>query len=261
MCGIQHKYSTCLEALQANDVEELKRMREAGLEFVDINNDRIILEAIDHGNVAMIEYVHTEVVEFDSNSARHMALEHKLDMLQFLFSKGIKFDCPWTIARVAMHDNLEMVKFLYSEGCGWNEYFYMMATVKCTDYAFSQGLPINWTLFEKCIYVTCKPRAANSFNPIDTVQKFQWFLTHHSEPQKLMDLPHQFDADDLDAFDLDNMTWRNMMFTLDLKQIPALDERVREKKVHLEQTKELCRCLLTHHVPKDVIEYCLIPFW
>jgi hypothetical protein len=253
------KYSSCLEALVANDVQELKRMRENGHEF-QVSNDEIKIQAIEHGDVAMIEYIHDHVDWFDNRAAVHICLENKLELLQFLYTKGVQVNCPFTIARVAIKDNLEIVKFLRENGCDWNHFFYLMATGRCLDYAFTNGCPIEWRLFEGMIYVSPEP-TSDDFNPINSIEKFQWVALHHPEPQAMWNSEHRFNESDLDSFNLDDPPIRNLLFSVNLAKVPELQQRVQYKKDHIAKSQEACRTVVACRIPKDIVEYCLIPFF
>jgi hypothetical protein len=105
------KYNHCYEAAQAGDLEELKKMHEANLEW-------------------------------DELTTSTAALKGHLDCLKYAHENG----CLWTAEATqlaARNGHLDCLKYAHKNGCEWNvnttEFAVMYGHVDCLEYAMHNG--------------------------------------------------------------------------------------------------------------------------
>ena len=236
------KYTCLLDAVQANDLAELKRMVVANVrlfhEGSSYNPAYLFVHAVINHNLEMIKYLHTSGFIWDKWTPIYAAMHGQLECLQFAYLNG----CPWNeyvCSSAARHGHLNCLQFAHENGFPWDK--------NTCSYAHSQGCP--WDKY------TCSNAAAENGH----LNCFTYLFENAPNPQEFwdnsLDLTHI-----IDKIDLDDRVWRKL-FHINLSKHPQLAQKVNDKKIDISRRKEeSIKWLYPDNLCKDVIQYCLYPF-
>jgi hypothetical protein len=129
------KYTSCTEAALSGDLNELKKMHEAGFEW-DLYTPAL---ATANGHLECLKYVHENGCEWNLYSTAYAAEKGYLQCLKYAHENG----CEWNLyipAFASKNDHLECLKYAHENGCQWNEdtptYGARFGHVKCFKYCF-----------------------------------------------------------------------------------------------------------------------------
>ena len=106
---------TTLQASQQGNLDELKRLHEAGCPWDWYSKPT----AAARGDLEMLKYIHENGFEiFPPFTTSWAAREGKLDCLMYARERG----CPWrsvSIELAAMNGHTNVVKYMFENGCPW----------------------------------------------------------------------------------------------------------------------------------------------
>ncbi len=155
------KYTCLLDAVQANDLDELKRMVDANVRLFHEGSSYspayLFVHAVIKHNLEMVKYLHTSGFIWDKWTPIYAAMHGQLECLQFAYLNG----CPWNeyvCSSAARHGHLNCLQFAHENGFPWDKntcsYAAADGNLECLRYAHSQGCP--WDKY------TCSNAAAEN---------------------------------------------------------------------------------------------------
>jgi len=248
------KYGSCQEAAYAGDLDELKRMHLAGLEW----NELTPMRAAQNGHLECLKYAHQQGCPWDVDTTFGASVNGHLDCLQYAHENG----CSWnsnTTKYAAMLGKLECLQYAHQQGCPWDENITTNAAqfnyLDCLQYAHQQGCP-----WDENTYLFA---AENGH-----IDCFKYCFEHWISPQEFWN-NIIFDLSKIiDKIDLDDFVWRKLIIEdIDLVHYPELQSKIDTKKLEIKKLQKLIKEELVDNVkgpigllPTDVITDCLFPY-
>jgi len=221
------KYGSCQEAAYAGDLDELKRMHLAGLEW----NELTPMRAAQNGHLECLKYAHQQGCPWDVDTTFGASVNGHLDCLQYAHENG----CSWnsnTTKYAAMLGKLECLQYAHQQGCPWDENTYLFAAenghIDCFKYCFEH-----------------------------------WISPQEFWNNIIFDLSKIIDKIDLDDF----VWRKLIIEDIDLVHYPELQSKIDTKKLEIKKLQKLIKEELVDNVkgpigllPTDVITDCLFPY-
>jgi len=143
------KYEHCYLAAAAGDIEELKKMHQAGFELttmVEHANDHYeyfsTTAAAENGHLECLKYAFENDCEWDELTTSRAALGGHIDCLKYAHENG----CDWdesTTSKAAENGHLDCLRYARENGCPWDEWTPAKAALNghldCLRYARKNG--------------------------------------------------------------------------------------------------------------------------
>jgi hypothetical protein len=168
----------------------------------------------------------------------HMAIDRNdIEMTKWLLQNN----CPttkYTHEYAARNGNLEIIKLLIQY-----EQYYSYYAVSYSSYKHIECFKYYFEHY--CTYRSNKTESESS---------------EEIERSKMQEFWNEEYALNVDAFDLDDPTWRKL-FTISLRKYPKLQEKVNMKKKQIEELKGASIKCLGNYLPLDIIQYCIHPYF
>ncbi len=172
-----------------------------------------------------------------------------LNELKKMHLAGCYWD-KWTCSAAADNGHLECLRYAFENGCQWDadttSYAAYNGHLECLKYAYENG----------CTWFSGVPKFAAS-NGHGHLECFKYCFEKWNSAQDFWNI--NFDLSKIiDKIDLNDPVWRRL-FTLDLSEHPELQTKVKDKKIEIEEMKELTKEGLEDILPLDIIQYCIHP--
>ncbi len=198
-----------------------------------------------------LKWVHEQGIRFCEEVCDHAICSDNFEMLKWLDELGYTMDKNNACEYAVQNDNFEMFKWLHEKGC-------IITQSACETAVELYG---NFDIFMYCINNECKVTldiAQSASIHSDTLEIFKYCFVHYKDPQKFWNC--QNFSGNFDAIDLDDPVWRKL-FDLDLYHYPLLAQRVKQKKLEIEQISQKLLEVFQddNKLPNDVIKYCILP--
>ena len=157
----------CRDAARAGDLQELKRLHEAGVPW----DFWTCVAAAEGGHLSCLQYAHENGCDWNSLVCEH-AIDGPpggtggghMDCLTYAVSNGCPIDAL-TCAAAAEGGHLECLRFLHENECPWDDRTTYAAALhehpECLKFAFENGCPLH-TVFgdDKRVQMELKPGMA-----------------------------------------------------------------------------------------------------
>ena len=225
----QPKYQNYIEAIVADDLEEIQQMHRDGISWW--SGDDLLLEILRKGNVKILQYAYEKMkIPFNSISGLVTAEFGHLECLKYMHENNYVFD-SFSFMNAAANGQLECLKFAHSIGVSLD-------------------------------FPTARIAAANG-----RLRCFEYCYEVCADPQKFWDvLPSEIRYNSVfAAINLDKPLWRTL-FNVNIYTIPYLHAKVEAYKQEIEEMKQACTQAL-HDKPKkalvckQVLEQVLFPYF
>jgi hypothetical protein len=218
------EYEFAWEAAEAGDLEELKRMHLAGFPL--------------QGTVSHL--FRNDNIWYSTTLA---AKNGHLDCLRYAHENGCEMSHLITV-EAAANGHLDCLQYAHSQGCEMSHLITAEAAenghLDCLQYAHENG----------CILgVWSAPCAAENGH----IECFKYCFQKWWDNQHFWKIEYDL-SNIIDKIDLEDPVWSSL-FTLDLTNNPLLKNKIVEK------LKMLSIEILENKIPKDVLIYCLNPFF
>lgn len=136
------KYFYCEEAASAGDLEELKKMRNAGFDW-DIWTP---VAAATNGHLNCLRYLHENNCPIDKRTSYYAVKNGHIDCLKYIFENNLEYD-SFTTAWAASNGHLNCLQYAHSNGCKLD----YVAPVWAADYS-------NLECFKYCFQYCTNPQ-------------------------------------------------------------------------------------------------------
>ena len=145
--SLTHAMDKCRDAARAGDLQELKRLHEAGVPW----DFWTCVAAAEGGHLSCLQYAHENGCDWNS-----LVCEHAIDgppggtgghmnCLTYAVSNGCRID-ELTCAAAAEGGHLECLRFLHENECPWDDRTTYAAArhehPECLKFAFENGCPL-----------------------------------------------------------------------------------------------------------------------
>ncbi len=280
------KYENCTEAAKFGDLEELKKMRDAGLPWGTDTTSA----AAEHGHLDCLKWAHENGCPWDMFTIALAGMYGRLECVKYAHSQG----CPkyvtlcldaakngdletlkWahkngfylfdqTTSYAAQGGHLECLKWAHSQRCKFDEHIYMFAVsgtsktqnTDCTDRDRSNLECIKYLHENNCKWT------------VNTVKKsaykgkfaaFKYFFENARDVQDFWNTKYNL-TKIIHLFDLDDPLWRQL-FNVNLDVNPEIKTMVNAKKNELEQMKLIAVNSLKNIIHTDVVTHCVCDYF
>jgi hypothetical protein len=270
------KYENCTEAAKFGDLEELKKMHDAGLPWGTDTSSA----AAKHGHLDCLKWIHENGCPWDMFTIGLAGMNGHLDCIKYAHLQG----CPryvtlcldaakngnldtlkWahengfylfdqTTSYAAQGGNLECLKWAHLQGCKFDEHVYMFAVsgtstcqnIECIKYLHENNCKWTVNAVKKAAY---KGKFA----------AFKYFFENARDVQDFWNTKYKL-SKIIHLFDLDDPLWRQLL-NINLEINPEIKTVVNAKKNELEQMKLITVNSLRTVIHTDVVTHCVCDYF
>jgi hypothetical protein len=248
------KYESCTDAAGAGDLEELKKMHEAGCPW----DTQTTENAARKGHLNCLRYAHLQGCEWQIMTTQCAAFYGHFDCLEYAVENGcptddlqsISFFVGYVPAFAASSGSLKCLQYLHLKGIQWDhktvEYSASANAIECLKYAIENGCP--WD-----------ERATKEAVKKGNIESFKILFEASFDLQEFWNTEYNL-SNIIDKIDLDDKVWRKL-FTLDLSKNPDLQNKVETKKQKIQDLKSSSNEVLQTILPVDIIHHCIHPLF